>query len=79
MSGVQYKTADGEVRTARAHLTIVADGMYSQFRCAWGITTAGLGVGGRCAPMIVAVGLCSQFRCDGWARMAYSRLYHASS
>ncbi|KIZ01653.1 squalene monooxygenase [Monoraphidium neglectum] len=32
VSGVQYKTGDGEVRTARAHLTVVCDGMYSQFR-----------------------------------------------
>lgn len=33
VSGVQYKTGDGEVRTAKAHLTVVCDGMYSQFRC----------------------------------------------
>ncbi|KAI8470182.1 MAG: SE-domain-containing protein [Monoraphidium minutum] len=32
VSGVQYRTADGELRTARAHLTVVCDGMYSQFR-----------------------------------------------
>ena len=32
VSGVQYKTGDGAVRTARAHLTVVCDGMYSQFR-----------------------------------------------
>ena len=39
MSGVQYKAGDGEVRTARAHLTIVCDGMYSQFR--WGHRVTG--------------------------------------
>jgi hypothetical protein len=36
VSGVQYKTGDGEVRTAKAHLTVVCDGMYSQFRWADG-------------------------------------------
>lgn len=32
VSGVQYKTADGTLRTASAHLTVVCDGMYSTFR-----------------------------------------------
>lgn len=32
MSGVQYKSADRQLRTARGHLTIVCDGMYSSFR-----------------------------------------------
>lgn len=32
VSGVQYKGADGTVREARAHLTVVCDGMYSSFR-----------------------------------------------
>eukprot|EP00877_Chromochloris_zofingiensis_P011908 jgi/Chrzof1/6971/Cz02g06030.t1 len=32
VSGVQYKAADGKMRTASAHLTIVCDGMYSNFR-----------------------------------------------
>jgi len=35
LSGVQYHTADGAVRTAHAHLTVVCDGMFSRFRCAW--------------------------------------------
>eukprot|EP00878_Enallax_costatus_P016143 GHUV01016932.1.p1 GENE.GHUV01016932.1~~GHUV01016932.1.p1 ORF type:complete len:460 (+),score=146.21 GHUV01016932.1:221-1600(+) len=32
VSGVKYKAADGNIREARAHLTIVCDGMYSSFR-----------------------------------------------
>jgi squalene monooxygenase len=32
VSGVKYKAADGSIREARAHLTIVCDGMYSNFR-----------------------------------------------
>jgi 2-polyprenyl-6-methoxyphenol hydroxylase-like FAD-dependent oxidoreductase len=32
VSGVKYKAADGSVREARAHLTVVCDGMYSNFR-----------------------------------------------
>jgi squalene monooxygenase len=37
VSGVQYRGGDGSLRTARAHLTVVCDGMYSQFRWgAWG-------------------------------------------
>lgn len=32
MTGVAYKASDGVERTARAHLTIVCDGMYSGLR-----------------------------------------------
>lgn len=32
VSGVKYKAADGSIREARAHLTVVCDGMYSNFR-----------------------------------------------
>lgn len=32
VTGVQYKTPDGEIRVAKANLTIVCDGMYSTFR-----------------------------------------------
>jgi squalene monooxygenase len=32
VTGVQYKTSDGETRVARAALTIVCDGMYSNLR-----------------------------------------------
>jgi len=32
VSGVMYKTPDGVERVARAHLTIVCDGMYSNLR-----------------------------------------------
>mmetsp|Transcript_26909 Transcript_26909/g.58754 ORF Transcript_26909/g.58754 Transcript_26909/m.58754 type:complete len:505 (-) Transcript_26909:910-2424(-) len=32
VSGIIYKTGDGQERTARAHLTIVCDGMYSNLR-----------------------------------------------
>lgn len=32
MSGVGYKASDGSERVARAHLTIVCDGMYSSLR-----------------------------------------------
>lgn len=32
MSGVQYKDADGKLRTSKAHLTVCCDGMYSTFR-----------------------------------------------
>ncbi|WIA08305.1 hypothetical protein OEZ85_007748 [Tetradesmus obliquus] len=32
VSGVKYKAADGSIREARAHLSVVCDGMYSNFR-----------------------------------------------
>lgn len=32
VSGVLYKGTDGQEHVARAHLTIVCDGMYSSFR-----------------------------------------------
>jgi squalene monooxygenase len=32
VSGVKYKAADSSIREARAHLTVVCDGMYSNFR-----------------------------------------------